>query len=172
MVTVEFPTINCNILKFNTLILKNYCTTSSAWPKVELRFSPWCLLFKYWTEQLNLTLFLLCVSLVMANRWEETFFYSAICVWFGKQRRERESKERGDLRSGWGQRTLDYQRSHLWMRYAYTHRGCPSILRNNKVEISIFFCYSTVQLSSAWIIEHKRKGGGHRLLTTGFQKCR
>jgi hypothetical protein len=55
------------LLKSIVAIFKNYWTTRSAWPEVELRFCPWHLLFKYWTggSDLNFSLCLLYVSLML-----------------------------------------------------------------------------------------------------------
>jgi hypothetical protein len=39
---------------FGSVQCKLYCAISSAWPGVELRFFPWLLLFKYWTDGSNL----------------------------------------------------------------------------------------------------------------------
>ncbi len=60
-------------------IYRNYCATNSAWPEVELRFSPWLLQYCLNIEQVGLTWALLFVSIicistvVMADKWEGAF---------------------------------------------------------------------------------------------------
>ncbi len=55
-------------------VLKKYCTIGSAWPGFDLRFSPWLLLFKYWTGGLTwalplCTYWLLGTCISNKNQW-------------------------------------------------------------------------------------------------------
>jgi hypothetical protein len=67
---------------------------SWVWPEVELNFSPWILLFKYWTGRSDLRsslclYYVFYVSLVMASDWEIAFFWpiaSCHLHWYTEKR--------------------------------------------------------------------------------------
>ncbi len=109
---------------FGSVQCKLYCAISSAWAGVELRFFPWLLLFKYWTDGSNL-----CSSVCRyyvylkswPNEWERAFFVPAassrLCC--DTQRRMRLFT----LRSGWDRRNWGFIHPHK------TTKEVASVLR-------------------------------------------
>ncbi len=62
---------------FGSVQCKLYCAISSAWAGVELRFFPWLLLFKYWTDASNLCTSI-CPYYVYLNSWQHPVVYVVI----------------------------------------------------------------------------------------------